>query len=60
MTDENEVRQADRAEEQAVIKRVGDVISDLFAGKVGRSARGDLGDALERANRNANVQRAIR
>ncbi len=60
MTDENDVRQADRAEEQAVVKRVGDVVADLTAGKVGRADRHNLGDALERANRNADVQRAIR
>jgi hypothetical protein len=60
MTDENDVRQADRVEEQAVVKRITDVISDLTAGKVGRSDRYNLGDALERANRNAGVQRAIR
>ncbi len=60
MSDENDVRQADRAEEQAVVKRVGDVVADLTAGKVGRADRHNLGDALERANRNADVQRAIR
>ena len=60
MTDENDVRQVDRAEEQAVVKRVSDVVSDLSAGKVGSADRHNLGDALERANRNAGVQRAIR
>ena len=60
MSDENDVRQADRVEEQAVVKRVNDVITDLTAGKIGRADRYNLSDALERANRNAGVQRAIR
>ena len=60
MSDENDTRAADRAEEQAVVKRVESVITDLSAGKVGSADRHNLGDALERANRNAGVQRAIR
>ncbi len=60
MSDENDVRRQDRAREEAVLKRVSDVIGDLIAGDVPRTARRDLGYALRRADGAADVQRAIR
>jgi hypothetical protein len=60
MTDENEVRKADRAAERAVTDRVEAVVDDLVKGRVGTSDRDSLGEALRRADRNAGVGRAIR
>ena len=57
--DENDVRTADRAAEQAVTDRVKAVCSDLDTGKVGSSDQRSLGEALRRANGSTAVGRAI-